>query len=146
VRHPSHNAAANRVRVRVTLRLAVYRQSVRLGDKPLETTSIFFQLNTCGCSPNVTSRLTRGWVCRLQLLLVSLAQSLSGPSPQNLLPHFTVSNSRLPQSGRPRPRILYPPGRGWPGYKPRHWVPFSSPPTTRRTTVEVFDPATKRDE
>jgi hypothetical protein len=26
-----------RVRVRVTLRLAVYRQSVRLGDKPLET-------------------------------------------------------------------------------------------------------------
>jgi hypothetical protein len=28
-----------------------------------------------------------------------------------------------------------------PGYTPRHWVPFSSPPTTRRATVEVFDPA-----
>jgi hypothetical protein len=27
----------SRIRVRVTLRLAVYRQSVRLGDKPLET-------------------------------------------------------------------------------------------------------------
>jgi hypothetical protein len=27
----------DRVRVRVTLRLAVYRQSVRLGAKPLET-------------------------------------------------------------------------------------------------------------
>jgi hypothetical protein len=26
-------------------------------------------------------------------------------------------------------------------YIPRHWVPFSSPPTTRRATVEVFDPA-----
>jgi hypothetical protein len=24
---------------------------------------------------------------------------------------------------------------------PRHWVPFSSPPTTRRATVEVSDPA-----
>jgi hypothetical protein len=30
-------ASRVRVRVRVTLRLAVYRQSVRLGDKPLET-------------------------------------------------------------------------------------------------------------
>jgi hypothetical protein len=27
---------------------------------------------------------------------------------------------------------------------PRHWVPFSSPPTTRRATVEVFDPASTR--
>jgi hypothetical protein len=29
--------AANSLVVRVTLRLAVYRQSLRLGDKPLET-------------------------------------------------------------------------------------------------------------
>jgi hypothetical protein len=34
------------------------------------TTSIFFQMNTCGHSPYVTSSLTRGWVCRSQLLLV----------------------------------------------------------------------------
>jgi hypothetical protein len=41
------------------------------------TTRIFFifQLNTCGYSPHVTSCLTRGWVCRLQLLLV-LASAL----------------------------------------------------------------------
>jgi hypothetical protein len=31
----------------------------------------------------------------------------------------------------------YFPGTGWPGYTPRHWVPFSSPPTTRRATMEV---------
>jgi hypothetical protein len=31
------NAVVWDVRVRVTLRLAVYRQSVSLGDKPLET-------------------------------------------------------------------------------------------------------------
>jgi hypothetical protein len=59
------------VRVRVTLRLAVYRQSVPLGAKPLETHGTeFFQLNPCGHSPYVTSSLTRGWVCRLQLLLI----------------------------------------------------------------------------
>jgi hypothetical protein len=27
---------------------------------------------------------------------------------------------------------------------PRDWVPFSSPPTTRRATVEVFEPASTR--
>jgi hypothetical protein len=35
---------------------------------------------------------------------------------------------------------LYPPGRGWPGYTPRHWVSFTSPTTTRRATMEVFVP------
>jgi hypothetical protein len=29
-----------------------------------------FQLNTCGYSPYVISSLKRGWVCRLQLLLI----------------------------------------------------------------------------
>jgi hypothetical protein len=61
-----------RVRVRVNLRLASYLQSVRLGDKLHETLDkyLFFQLNTCGFSHYVTSCKTRGWVCRLQLLLV----------------------------------------------------------------------------
>jgi hypothetical protein len=59
-----------RVRVRVTLRLAVYRQSIRLGVEPLETyVRLFSQLNTCRHSPYITSSLTRGWVCHLQLLL-----------------------------------------------------------------------------
>jgi hypothetical protein len=48
-------------KVKVTLRLAVYRQSVRLGDKPLETHDqrLFLQLSSCGNSPYVTSSLTR---------------------------------------------------------------------------------------
>jgi hypothetical protein len=55
----------------VTLRLQVYRKSVRLGAKPLKTHGHhFFQMNTCGHSPYVTFSLTRGRVCRLQLLLV----------------------------------------------------------------------------
>jgi hypothetical protein len=49
------------VRVRVTLRLAVYRQSVRLGVRPLEAHDqrFFFQPNSCSNSLYVTSSLTR---------------------------------------------------------------------------------------
>jgi hypothetical protein len=60
------------LRVRVTLLLAVHCQSVRHGDTPFEThdEQFFLQLSTCGHSPYVTSSQTRGWICRLQLLLV----------------------------------------------------------------------------
>jgi hypothetical protein len=47
----------------------------------------------------------------------------------------------LPQPGGLGPRIYIPQEQG--GL--RHWVPFSSPPTTRRATVEVFDAAPTRD-
>jgi hypothetical protein len=36
----------------------------------LTTSNFIFQLNACGYSPYVIYSLTRGWVCRLQLLLV----------------------------------------------------------------------------
>jgi hypothetical protein len=45
---------------------------------------------------------------------------------------------------RARSAYFYPPGTGWPGYNRRHWVPFSSPPTTLRDTVDVFGPASTR--
>jgi hypothetical protein len=57
-------------KVRVTLRLAVYSQSTHLGAKPLSPkTCAFFQLNTWNYIPSVTSSLTRGRVCSLQLLM-----------------------------------------------------------------------------
>jgi hypothetical protein len=61
-------------KVRITLRLAVYCQSVRLGAKSLRlTTGVFLlQLNLCGHSPYVISFLTRGWVCLLSLLINGL--------------------------------------------------------------------------
>jgi hypothetical protein len=54
---PDESSPYNPILVRIILRLAVYRQSVRLSDNPLRlTTSHFiFQLNTCGYSPYVTS-------------------------------------------------------------------------------------------
>jgi hypothetical protein len=49
-----------------------------------------------------------------------------------------------PPTWRVRSPYLYPPGTGRPRYNPGHWVPVSSPPTTRIATVEVFDPAFTR--
>jgi hypothetical protein len=73
------HACKVRVKVRITLRLAVYRQSVRLVAKPLETHGHnFFQLNPCDRNPYVTSSLMRGWVCRLQLLLTLASTVILG--------------------------------------------------------------------
>jgi hypothetical protein len=54
------------VKVRVILRLEVYRQSV-LAPRSLRLTTrdFFLQLNPFGHSPYVTSSLTRRWVCLL---------------------------------------------------------------------------------
>jgi hypothetical protein len=56
----SLQSASVKVKVSVTLRLAVYRQSVRHGVKPFEThdQSFFFHLNPCGHSSHVTFSLT----------------------------------------------------------------------------------------
>jgi hypothetical protein len=132
-------------RVRVTLRLAVYRQSVRLRTKPLETHEYnYFQLNPCNLSSYVTSSLTRGWICRF--CWSSPAQLFSGPSSASLMIIFCCLKFETPPTWRARPPYLYPPGTGWPSYVyiPRHWVPFSSPSTTCRATVEVFEPASTR--
>jgi hypothetical protein len=50
--------------------VTVYRQSVRLGDKLLEThDQRSFLLNSCGNSPYVTSSLTRRWGCVLWICM-----------------------------------------------------------------------------
>jgi hypothetical protein len=50
-----------KIKVRVTLRLAVYRQSVSLGAKPLDTQDqrFFFNLNPRGHGPYVVSSVRR---------------------------------------------------------------------------------------
>jgi hypothetical protein len=77
-------------------------------------TRIFiFQLNTCGYGPYVTSSLTRGWVCRLQLLLgvasavilrsesrgthghILLSQIRDSPNPEGHVPAFISPRNRL---------------------------------------------------
>jgi hypothetical protein len=83
-------------RVRVTLRLAAYHQAVRLGDKPLETHDQRFvvKLNICGHSPYVTSPLTRGWVCHLQLLLALASAVILRTKSLGTQSHILLSQVR----------------------------------------------------
>jgi hypothetical protein len=48
------------------------------------------------------------------------------------------------QTWRARSPYLHPPWTGCPGYTPRYYFPFSSPPTTRGATVDLSDPASTR--
>jgi hypothetical protein len=75
---------------------------------------IFFQLNTC-YSPYVTSSVTRGWICRLQLLLaiasvvilrseshgtrdhIFLSQILYSPNLEGQVPVFISPRNRVAQ-------------------------------------------------
>jgi hypothetical protein len=131
--------------VRVTLRLAVYRQSVSLGAKPLEAYyQWFFQLDLCGHSPYVTSSLRRGSVCRLQLLLALASAVILGCESRGTHDQILLFQLRYSSNLAARSPYLYHPGTGWSSYTPKHWVHFSSPPTPRRAMVVIFVPASTR--
>jgi hypothetical protein len=85
-----------RIRVGVTLRLAVYRQSVHLGAEPLEThgQNFFSQLNTCSHSPYITCSLTTGSVCHLQLLLALASAFILGSEFRGTRDHILLSQIR----------------------------------------------------
>jgi hypothetical protein len=124
-RFPS-NCLFFRTRLRVTLRQAVYRPSVRLGDKPLEDHDHYFYFPT--------EHLLLWSLCNIlfdEKMGLSFAIA-AGPRqrshshvrlPRDSWPHFTVSDSRLPPPGGPGPRIyisqyqggpVIPPGTGFP--------------------------------
>jgi hypothetical protein len=97
---------------------------------------IFFrQLRVCYF---VAPSLTTGRVCNLQFLLVlASAVPLGSESRGTRTPYFIVPILETPPTWRARSPYLYPPGTGWPRYTLGHCVPFPSPLTTRRATVEV---------
>jgi hypothetical protein len=105
----------------------------------LTTSNFIFQLNTCDCSPDVTSSLTRGWICRSQLLLVLASKVILRSESRGTHNHILLSqisdSSNLegwvPVFTSPRNRVAL--------LHPGHWVPFLSPPATSMDTVEVFD-------
>jgi hypothetical protein len=114
---------------------------------PFEThvQQLFFQLNACFHCPYVTSSLTRGWICRLQLMLPLASAVVIRSESRGTRDHIILSQIRDSPTWRARSPYLYTPRTGLPRYTPRHRVPFSSPPTTRRVTVEVFDHASTRE-
>jgi hypothetical protein len=113
----NHSQSQSQSQSQSYLRLTVYRQSVRLGDKPLETQrpAIIFQLNNCFHSTYVASSLTRWWICSLQLLpvlasaviLISdsrgtrdhilLSQIRDSPNLEGQVPVFTSPRNRVAQ-------------------------------------------------
>jgi hypothetical protein len=114
-------------RVRVTLGLAVYRQSVLLGDKPLETHDqyFFFQPNACGHSPYVTSSLTRGWVCLLQFVLALAIAVILMSESYGTHDHILLSQIRDSCNLEGQvPVFIYPPEQGGPVIPPGTGFPF----------------------
>jgi hypothetical protein len=67
------------------------------------------------------------------------------PVPSRLMTIFYCLRFETLSTWRARSPYLYLPGTGCPSYIPRYWVPFSSPPTPHRATVEVLKPASTRD-
>jgi hypothetical protein len=83
----------------------------------------------------------RGWVCRLRLLLALASKVILWSEFRGTHNHILLSWVRdSPNLEGQVPVCISPRKRGI-CYTPRLWVPFSSPPTIRRSTVEVFDPA-----
>jgi hypothetical protein len=62
---------------------------------------------------------------------------LASAVPGDSRPYFIVPILETLPTWRARSLYLCPPGARWPRYTPGHWVPFPSPLTTRRATVEV---------
>jgi hypothetical protein len=86
------------------------------------TSNFILEMNTCGYSPYITSSMTRGWVCRLQLLLglasaVILRSESRGTHDHTVLSQIRDSSNlegQVPVFIIPRNRVaqLYPPAMG----------------------------------
>jgi hypothetical protein len=111
-----------RVRVRVTLRLTFYLQSVRLGDKPLDTHDQNFYFPT--------EHLRLYFLCNILSeermgLSFAIAPNTRQRShsqvrvPRDSWLHFTVSDPKLPEPGEPGPHIYIPQEQGGPVIPPR---------------------------
>jgi hypothetical protein len=97
-------------------------------------------MNTCGYNPYVTSSLTRGWVCSLHSLLVLVSAAILKSESRRAHDHILLSQIRDSPNLEGQVPVFISPRNRLAQLYPRRWVPFSSPPTTRRATVEVFDP------
>jgi hypothetical protein len=67
-----------------------------LATNPLRvtTSNFIFQLNACGYSPYVTFSLTRGWICRLQLLLILASAVILRFESRETHDHMMLSHFR----------------------------------------------------
>jgi hypothetical protein len=90
-------APCRQIRVRVTLPLAVYRQSVAWWQAPWDSRPAIlrsFQPNLCGYSPYVTFSLTREWVSHFQLLLALASAVILRSESRGTHGHISLSHIR----------------------------------------------------
>jgi hypothetical protein len=84
------------------------------------TTSIStFQVNTFGYNPYLKSSLTKGLVCRLQLLLGLASTIILGSESRWTYDHILLSQIRDSPTLKGQVPVLTSPGTGWPCYTPR---------------------------
>jgi hypothetical protein len=114
-------------------------QSVLVSSIHVGLTTRFLLLSDSCRFVDVKRSLWRGDGSTLQLHWSSPAKPFFRPSPAGLVTILYCLRLETPQTWRARYPHLYPPGTGSPGYTPRHWVLFSSPPTTCRAMVEAFE-------
>jgi hypothetical protein len=95
--------------------LAIYRQSVRLGVKPLETQDqhFFFQMNPCGYNPYITILWREDVSVVYNSFWLSPEQSFSGLSPRELKTKFYYLRFETSPTWRARSPDLYPPRTGF---------------------------------
>jgi hypothetical protein len=79
-------------------------------------------------------------VCRLQLLLALDSAVILGSEFRGTQDHILLCQIRVSPNLDGQVFESLSTETGWPRYTPRHCVPFSSPPRTRRAMVEVFEP------
>jgi hypothetical protein len=103
----------------------------------LTTSNFIFQLITCGYSSYVTSSLMRGCVCSLRLLLALASAVILKSESRRIHDHILLSQIRGSSNLEGQVPVFISPRNRVARLYPRHWVPFPSPPTTRRPTVEV---------
>jgi hypothetical protein len=101
-----------------------------LAPSPLRLKArIFSQLNSCGHSPYITSSLTRGWVCHLQLLLALASAVILGSESRGTRDPILLSQIRDSPFRRP-PRLT---GSRWRySTPPPHCVVCNLPRTLLR--------------
>jgi hypothetical protein len=81
----------------------------------LTTSNFIFQMNICGYYSYVTSNLTRGWVCTVQLLLVLASALILRSDSRGTRNHILLSQIRdSPNLEGQAPRIYIPQEQGHP--------------------------------
>jgi hypothetical protein len=97
----------------------------------LATSNFIFLLNTRGYSPYVTSSLIRGWVCRLQLLLLLASTIILRSKSCGTHDHILLSQIQHYPSLEGQVLIFISPRNMVAQLYPRHWVPLLLLPMTQ---------------